>query len=153
MSSGTRGRPYSRRIAAFQRTATRFHILLFRSTNGLIGGRIGGPVLLLNTTGRKSGRRRTTPLVYLRDGENFVVVASNGGSSTPPAWWLNLRADPDATVELAGRGPLRVRAEDAEGEEKRRLWSRLLEMYSGYEGYQAKTDREIPVVILRPGMG
>ncbi len=150
MSSGTRGRPYSRRIAAFQRAATKFHTLVFRNTNGLIGGRIGGPVLLLNTTGRKSGQRRTTPLLYLRDGEDLVIVASNGGSSAPPAWWLNLKANPDTTVELAGRETLNVRAEKADDEEKRRLWARLLEMYSGYEGYQRKTDREIPVVVLRP---
>ena len=140
-------------MAALQRAATSFHTLVFRSTNGLIGGWTGGPVLLLNTTGRKSGQRRTTPLLYLRDGEDLVIVASNGGSSTAPAWWLNLKAKPDATVEISGRGPLQVRAEEADGEEKRRLWPRLVEMYSGYEGYRRKTDREIPVVILRPADG
>ncbi len=153
MSSGTRGHPYSRRIATLQRAATRFHTLVFRSTNGLIGGWTGGPVLLLNTTGRKSGQRRTTPLLYLRDGDDLVIVASNGGSSTPPAWWLNLKANPAATVELAGQKARQFRAEEADGEEKRRLWPLLVEMYSGYESYQTKTDREIPVVILRPVMG
>ena len=153
MSSGTRGRLYSRRAAALQRAATNFHSFVFRKTNGRLGGWTGGPVLLLNTTGRKSGQRRTTPLLYLRDGEDLVIVASNGGTSTPPAWWLNLEADPEATVEIAGRMALRVRAEEADVEEKRRLWPLLVEMYSGYESYQTKTDREIPVVILRPGMG
>ena len=123
---------------------------MFRSTNGLIGGWTGGPVLLLNTTGRKSGQKRTTPLLYLRDGEDLVIVASNGGSSTPPAWWLNLESNPETTVELKGSGPLRVRAQEADDEEKRRLWPRLVKMYSGYEEYQRKTDREIPVVVLRP---
>jgi len=73
------------------------------------------------TTGRKSGRPRTIPLLYLPDGENLVVVASNGGTAGDPAWWLNLADDPEANVEVGGR-KLRVRAEEAEGEERRRLW-------------------------------
>ena len=109
----------------------------------------GAPVLLLNTTGRKSGQRRTTPLLYLRDGEDFVVVASYGGAPRHPAWFLNLKANPETMAELGDR-EVRVRAEEANPEEKARLWPRLVEMYSGYEGYQSKTDREIPVVVLHP---
>jgi deazaflavin-dependent oxidoreductase (nitroreductase family) len=109
----------------------------------------GGPVLLLTTTGRKSGREHTVPLLYLEDGENLALVASNGGAPIHPAWWLNLRANPEARVEI-GHRKLRVRAEKASSEEKERLWPRLVEMYGGYENYRRRTDREIPVVVLSP---
>ena len=146
-----RGRTYGRSIAAVQRAATKLHTSLFRATGGKVGGAIpgSGPVLLLTTNGRKTGRERTVPLLYLRDGETRILVASNGGTATHPTWWLNLRANPVATVEVGG-GRLRVRAREADPEEKERLWPRLVEMYGGYEGYQQKTDREIPVVILHP---
>jgi deazaflavin-dependent oxidoreductase (nitroreductase family) len=104
-------------------------------------------VLLLTTTGRKSGRERTIPLLYLQDGEELVVVASNGGAPRHPAWWLNLEANPRATVEVGDR-KLRVRAEQASPEEKERLWPKLVAMYSSYEDYQKRTEREIPVIIL-----
>ena len=145
-----RGRPYNRPIATAQRFATRLHSSVYRATGGRVGGRLlGSPVLLLTTTGRKSGRSRTIPLLYLRDGENFVVVASNGGTSGDPAWWLNLKDNPEANVEVGGR-KLRVRAEEAEGDERRRLWGRVVRMYGAYQQYQEKTDRRIPVVVLRP---
>lgn len=145
-----RGRPYNRAIAAAQKWATRLHSSLYRATGGRVAGRVlGRPVLLLTTTGRKSGEPRTVPLLYLRDGENLVVVASNGGTAGDPAWWLNLRANPEATVEAGGR-KTRVRAEEAAGEERQRLWARLVEMYGPYESYQERTDRTIPVIILRP---
>ncbi|MEJ7871023.1 MAG: nitroreductase family deazaflavin-dependent oxidoreductase [Rubrobacteraceae bacterium] len=150
MSARPRGRPYSRPIQAAQRAATNLHSFVYRVTNGKAGGRLaGGPVLLLTTTGRKSGRERTVPLLYLPDGENLVIVGSNGGTATHPAWWLNLRSNPEATVEIEGR-KTRVRAEEAGRAEKERLWPSLVEMYGGYEGYRRRTDREIPVVILRP---
>ena len=107
------------------------------------------PVLLLTTTGRKTGEERTTPLLYLADGEDLVVVASNGGAPKHPAWLLNLRANPEATVEVGGR-KLRVRAREAGPEEKERLWPKLVEMYGSYEDYRRRTDREIPVVLLEP---
>lgn len=133
-----------------QRFATGANTLVYRLSGGKLGGRIfGNPILLLNTTGRKTGKSRTTPLLYLPDGENMVIVASNGGAPKHPAWWHNLKARPEAEVEVGDR-KLRVRAEDAEGEEKRRLWERLVAAYPGYANYQRKTDREIPVVILRP---
>lgn len=146
----TRGRAYNPAIATVQKWATKLHTSVFRATAGRVGNRIaGGPVLLLNATGRKSGERRTTPLLYLRDGDRYVLVASNGGAPKHPAWWLNLRANPEATVEVDGRS-VPVTAEEADPEEKARLWPMLVEMYPGYENYQKKTDREIPVVLLRP---
>ena len=101
------------------------------------------------TTGRKTGRRRTAPLLYLRDGDRYVTVASNGGTSEHPAWWLNLKDEPHATAEV-GACEVRVRAEEVLGGEKARLWLELVEMYPSYEDYQDKTDREIPVVVLHP---
>jgi deazaflavin-dependent oxidoreductase (nitroreductase family) len=92
---------------------------------------------------------RTAPLLYLEDGEGLVVVASVGGTPKHPAWYWNLKANPEARVQIKDR-TLRVRAEEARGEEKRRLWARLVEMYPPYEDYQRRTEREIPVVVLRP---
>jgi deazaflavin-dependent oxidoreductase (nitroreductase family) len=128
---------------------SRIHVALFRLTHGRIGSRIGNglPVLLLTTTGRKSGRRRTTPLLYVEDGGRHVVVASVGGAPKHPAWYLNLQADPRTTVEV-GRRRLAVRAETAEPEERARLWQSVTAMYPTYDAYQAKTSREIPIVIL-----
>lgn len=133
-----------------QSMATRAHVAVYRASGGKLAGKLGkNPILLLITTGRKSGQRRTTPLLYLADAEKMVIVASNGGASKHPAWWLNLRANPEAEVEIGGR-TIRVRAEEAGPAEKQRQWPKLVEMYSGYESYQKKTDREIPVVILHP---
>jgi deazaflavin-dependent oxidoreductase (nitroreductase family) len=126
------------------------HSSVYRASDGRVWGKMfGGPVLLLNTTGRKSGQRRTTPLLYARDGEDFVLIASNGGAPKHPAWYLNLMANPDATVEIGDR-EVRVRAEEAHQEEKARLWQKMVEIYSGYDGYQKKTEREIPLVVLHP---
>ena len=125
------------------------HEFWYRLSGGLLGGRIGGlPVLLLTTTGRKTGRKRTMPLVYLRDGENMIVIASNGGSDQHPAWWLNLRANPKAEVQV-GRDTMEVVGAKAQGEERERLWRDVVEMYHGYDEYRHMTQREIPVVILR----
>ena len=126
------------------------HEFWYRMTGGLIGGSFGrAPILLLTTTGRKSGRRRTTPLVYLPDGDNMVIIASNGGAPQHPEWWLNLRAEPKAEVQV-GRDVKAVVAEKADGEERDRLWREVVEMYRGYDEYQRSTKREIPVVVLRP---
>ncbi|HEX2728837.1 MAG TPA: nitroreductase family deazaflavin-dependent oxidoreductase [Rubrobacteraceae bacterium] len=126
------------------------HSSIYRVTSGRFGGRaFGAPVLLLNTTGRKTGQQRTSPLLYLRDGDDYVIVASKGGTPTHPAWYLNLKAMPETTVEVGGREVL-VRAETADPEERARLWPKLIEMYPSYESYQKKTDREIPVVKLHP---
>jgi F420H(2)-dependent quinone reductase len=150
LATKPRGRSYSRAIVAAQRVATKLHMFVYRVTGGRLGGRmVGAPVLLLTTTGRKTGKQRTSPLLYLEDGENLVIVASNGGAPRHPTWWLNLRADPEASVEIGNR-KLRVRAEEASPEEKERLWTRLVAMYGPYESYRRRTDRDIPVVILRP---
>ena len=145
-----RGRPYNAVIAGVQKWAAKLHASVFRATGGRVGGRmVGSPVLLLVSTGRKSGQKRTTVLLYLEDGGRYVIVASNGGTATHPVWWLNLQADPEATVEIGGR-KIHVRATEARGEEKARLWQRLVRMYPSYEDYQKRTDREIPVIILEP---
>jgi deazaflavin-dependent oxidoreductase (nitroreductase family) len=98
-------------------------------------------MLLLDHVGAKSGKRRTTPLTYLREGEQLVIVASKGGYPKNPSWFHNLRANPDTTP---------VRARVATPAERTRLWPRVVELYGGYRDYQKRTDREIPLVILEP---
>jgi F420H(2)-dependent quinone reductase len=129
----------------FMRTA----VWLYRRSGGRIGGRMfGAPVLLLTTTGRKSGRSWTVPLMYQIDGDRWVIIASNGGSARHPAWWLNLRSQPDASVQI-GRQTYPVTAAETAGEDRERLWRRMADMYKGYDGYAQKTTREIPVVVLQ----
>src|SRR5918995_7266501 len=129
------------------------HAGVYRATNGKLFGRMGkSPILLLNTVGRKSGKKRTTPLLYVMDGDDFVVIASKGGAATHPAWYLNLRANPEATVEIGDR-EVQVEAEVADPEEKTRLWQKMVEMYPAYDDYQRKTEREIPLLLLRPVEG
>jgi deazaflavin-dependent oxidoreductase (nitroreductase family) len=126
------------------------HAAIYRASGGKVAGRMfNSPVLLLITTGRKTGKERTTPLLYLEDGENLVVVASVGGAPKHPAWYWNLKANPESRVQIKDQ-TLRMRAEEAEGEEKRRLWRRVVEMYPPYEDYQRRTEREIPVFVLHP---
>jgi deazaflavin-dependent oxidoreductase (nitroreductase family) len=126
------------------------HAGVYRATGGKLFGRMGkSPILLLNTVGRKSGKKRTSPLLYVMDGEDFVIIASKGGAPTHPAWYLNLRNDPEATVEIGDR-EVRVRAEEADSEAKARLWRKMVEMYPTYDDYQKKTEREIPLLILHP---
>lgn len=129
----------------------KLHAALYRASGGRLGGRVrqGAPVLLLLTTGRKTGKQRTTPLLYVEDGDRYVVVASFGGAAAHPAWYLNLRSNPSVTIRVGGR-ELAARAETAGEEERARLWPRLEQMWPSYDAYQAKTSREIPVVILAP---
>jgi F420H(2)-dependent quinone reductase len=137
-------------VRMITRTISGTHEFWYRMTGGLVGGSLGRlPVLLLTTTGRKSGKKRTTPLVYLADGDNLVIIASNGGSDQHPEWWLNLRANPNAEVQV-GPDVKSVVAEKAEGTERERLWREVNELYAGYDEYQRSTKREIPVVVLRP---
>jgi F420H(2)-dependent quinone reductase len=132
------------------RALNKTHSSVYRRSDGRVWGTMfGGPILLLNTTGRKSGQRRTNPLLYVMDGEDFVLIASNGGAPSHPAWYLNLMANPDATVEVGDR-KLRVRAEEVDGGEKARLWQKMVDMYSSYDDYQTKTKREIPLLVLHP---
>jgi F420H(2)-dependent quinone reductase len=129
------------------------HAGVYRATGGKLFGRMGkSPILLLNTVGRKSGRKRTSPLLYVKDGEDFVIIASKGGAPTHPAWYLNLMANPEATVEVGDR-EVHVKAEVADPEEKARLWEKMVEVYPTYDDYQRKTEREIPLLILRPVKG
>jgi deazaflavin-dependent oxidoreductase (nitroreductase family) len=124
------------------------HKRVYRVTGGKIGGRIGKlPVLLLTTIGRKSGQPRTQPLAYTRAGDGYAVIASKGGAPQHPLWYLNLRANPLAEVTV-GRETRTVRARDAEGEERERLWRALADLYPGYDRYAQKTSRRIPVVVL-----
>jgi deazaflavin-dependent oxidoreductase (nitroreductase family) len=129
----------------FLRTA----VWLYRRSGGRIGGKMfGAPLLLLTTTGRKSGRSWTVPLMYQVDRDRWVIIASNGGSAKHPAWWLNLRSQPDASAQI-GRETYPVTAAETTGEERERLWRRMADMYKGYDGYAQKTTREIPVVVLQ----
>jgi len=144
--------PLQERLASpLIRAVSAANTWVYRVSGGRIGGRFrqGAPVLLLTTIGRKSGRPRTAPLLYLEDGENVVVVASKGGMSQHPVWYLNLEANPDVEVEI-GSGRRRLRARRASDEEKAKLWPRLVAMYRDYDDYQARTDRNIPVVVLEP---
>jgi F420H(2)-dependent quinone reductase len=126
------------------------NVPLYRLTRGRVGGRVGrAPVLLLTTTGRKSGASRTAPVLYMRDGERLVVIGSNAGNVRPPAWALNLRANPEASVEV-GADKHSVRARVAEGEERAELWRRMNEQYGGFEDYKARTTRDIAVFVLEP---
>jgi deazaflavin-dependent oxidoreductase (nitroreductase family) len=124
---------------------------IFRASGGRLGNKFlyGAPVLLLTTTGRKSGAPRVAPLIYGEDGENLVVVASKGGSAHHPGWYRNLRAHPDVQVEI-GSETRALRARDATPEERARLWPRMSAIYPPYDHYQARTVRTIPVVILSP---
>jgi deazaflavin-dependent oxidoreductase (nitroreductase family) len=127
------------------------HVAIYRATRGAVGHHIPGmpPTLLLDHVGAKSGRRRTSPIGYTRDGENLVLVASKGGFPKNPAWFHNLVANPDTTVQL-GSERRAVHARVADAAERTRLWPKVLETYSGYEAYQQRAEREIPLVILEP---
>ena len=124
------------------------NVIVYRWSNGRFGGRMQDlPVLILHTVGRKSGKARQSPLLYIQDGEDYVVVGSRGGSDAPPAWWLNLQATPEAVVEIKGsKRP--VSARRATSEEKAGYWPRITAGYPFYDDYQARTDREIPVIVL-----
>jgi deazaflavin-dependent oxidoreductase (nitroreductase family) len=120
----------------------------FRSNEGRVGGPFeGAPVLLLTTTGARSGERRTTPVMYLPDGERMVIFASKGGAPTNPAWYHNLLASPHATVEV-GPETLDVNAVVTSGEERARLFGRQSERFPQFADYAQKTTREIPVLAL-----
>ncbi len=125
------------------------HTTAYRATRGLVGHRVPftPPMLLLDHVGAKSGKLRTTPLAYMRDGDNYVIVASKGGNPKNPAWYHNLRANPDATVQV-GSERRQVRARVANKTERKRLWPKVVDAYGGYENYQRNTKREIPLIIL-----
>lgn len=127
---------------------TSVHRFLYRASGGRIGARsLGYRFLLLGCVGRKSGRELVVPLLYVPDGERFVVVASNAGDPRPPHWWLNLQAKPDAWIQV-GRSRLAVRASEASREEAERLWPGVLEAYAQYASYRERAGRPIPLVLL-----
>lgn len=136
--------PLLRRLAAG-------HVALYRRSGGRIGHKppFAPPMLLLDHVGARSGVRRTTPLVYTRDGDDYVLVASKGGHPRHPAWYHNLRANPDTTVQVGPR-TIPVRAHVASDEERARLWPRCLATYRGFASYQARAGRTIPLVVLSP---
>ena len=136
---------------ALAKTLNLVHRTLFEVTDGRIGGRAGGmPAVKLETTGRKTGERRTTMLTSpLQPGGDIVLVASYGGDAKHPAWYLNLQADPNVTITMDGKTFDAV-ARTASGDEKAELWPRIVAEYKGYAGYQERTDRDIPVVICTP---
>jgi deazaflavin-dependent oxidoreductase (nitroreductase family) len=139
------------------RLYSRAHVWVYRKTHGRLGNkwRIGAafprgvPVLLLTTIGRKSGAPKTTPLLYLEDGERIIVVGSQGGMPKHPQWYLNLVEHPDVTVQIGSR-VRKMRGRTADKEEHASLWPRLVALYGDFATYQGWTDRAIPVVILEP---
>jgi F420H(2)-dependent quinone reductase len=135
---------------ATARRLSRLHIGLYRLTGGLLGRRlVRNDMLLLTTTGSRSGRRHTVPLLYLHDGDTLVVIASWGGRPHHPQWYTNLVANPLATVQVRSRR-WAVRARTATPEERAVWWPRVLATYKGYQVYESNTDRVIPVVFLEP---
>jgi F420H(2)-dependent quinone reductase len=129
----------------------KLHVGMYRATRGLIGHRFPGapPMLLLDHVGAKTGTKRTTPLAYVPDDRNVIVVASKGGHPRHPAWYHNLVANPDTTIQV-GSETRQVHARVATAEERERLWPKAVSFYKPYSSYQRKTKREIPLVILEP---
>ena len=125
------------------------HVNRYVATNGEEGHNWvrGAPVLILTTTGRRSGETRSTPLIYGRSGADYLVVGSKGGAPTPPAWYLNLQANPDVAVQVKA-DRFAARARTASKQEKPELWKIMTSIWPDYDEYQTKTEREIPVIIL-----
>lgn len=139
------------------RIMSKVNTAVYRATGGLIGSkwRVGSafprgvPVCLFTSTGRKSKQPRTTPLLYLPDGDRVIVVASQGGMPRHPAWYLNITSDPEVTVQVK-RQVRRMRARVADERERAELWPRLVRLYADFDAYQSWTERQIPVVICEP---
>jgi deazaflavin-dependent oxidoreductase (nitroreductase family) len=133
-----------------KRWGTRLHAAIYRRTRGRVLGQVGGqPVLLLETVGRRTGQRRTTPVQYLAADETFVVVASNAGASHPPAWYLNLQAHPDAHVQVGAR-TIDIRAHEITGQERARVWKEMTTANRYLERAARKAGRDLPLVALVP---
>jgi F420H(2)-dependent quinone reductase len=144
-------RTVERRMWPLVRQLMKGHTLAYRATGGLIGHTFPGfaQMLLLDHVGAKSGAKRTSPLLYLSDGDDLVLVASKGGYPRHPGWYHNLCAHPDTTVQV-GSERRAVHARVATAEERKRLWPRAVKTYGAYAEYQKRCDREIPLVILEP---
>jgi len=125
------------------------HVKEYRRTDGELGHEWQGTTtLLLTTTGRKSGQQRTTPLIYQEHDGDYLIVASNGGDDQPPAWFLNLQENPQAHVQVMA-DKFDADARVATDEEKPEMWAKMTATWPHYDEYQAKTDRQIPVVVLQ----
>ena len=131
----------------------RLHEAIYKRTDGRIGHRmIGVPTLLLRSTGRRSGARRTNALVYAKDGEDYVVVASNGGADQPPGWLFNVRAEPEVEIQVAREAmPAHARVLERGEEDYGRLWTLVNENnHDRYDAYQTQTQRPIPLIVVTP---
>ncbi len=130
------------------RTFSTLHALAYRATRGKAQNS-KYPTMLLTVTGRKTGKPRTVPVIYIKDGDRFVIAAAYSGSDTDPTWWLNLKANPSAELQVMG-ATVPVRAAQATSAERPELWRRLVQMYPYFTDYQRRTTREIPVIVLTP---
>jgi deazaflavin-dependent oxidoreductase (nitroreductase family) len=134
--------------AGMVRALGKLNVPIYRATRGRLMNSVGrAPVLLLTSTGRRSGKQRTAPVVYLDDGERVIVIGSNAGNLNEPGWSHNLKANPDAEVEIRGKRR-RVRARVSEGDERAELWRRMNEQYAGFDDYEQRTSRNIAVFVL-----
>jgi deazaflavin-dependent oxidoreductase (nitroreductase family) len=128
----------------------KMNVPVYRMTRGRVLGKVGrAPVLLLTSTGRRTGQSRTAPVLFLRDGGRIVVIGSNAGNTHAPAWSHNLKAHPEAEIEIRGERSL-VRARVAEGEERSELWQKMNAQYDGFDDYEQRTSRDISVFVLEP---
>ncbi len=136
--------------ASVLRGIGKLNVPVYRASRGRLFNTYGrAPILLLTTTGRRSGQQRTAPVVYLADGERFVVIGSNAGNEHAPAWSLNLKANPVCAVQVRAKHR-QVNARIAEGEERARLWRAMNDQYAGFDDYDERTDRDIAVFVLEP---
>ncbi len=127
-----------------------FHVFIYRLTGGKVMGSFGAnPILLLDMVGRKTGKKRTTPLMYIRDGNNYVITASAGGADINPAWYYNLKGNPETTIQVLGN-KINVIAQEASPDKRKRLWTQLTSLAPQFKQYEKKTKRTIPMFILRP---
>jgi F420H(2)-dependent quinone reductase len=138
-------------ISTMERIGLTAHQWLYEKTDGRIGASVGGrPMLLLRHVGQRTRQPRTSALLYVRDADNYAVIASKGGDPKHPGWFHNLTASPDVEIQI-GRERILVRARVAEGDERARIWAQANEVNKGgYDVYQTRTDRKIPVVVLEP---
>jgi F420H(2)-dependent quinone reductase len=128
----------------------KLNVPLYRLSRGRLFGKVGrAPVLLLTSTGRKTGQPRTAPVLYIEDGPNMIVIGSNAGNTNAPAWSYNLKANPQAEVEIGGHKRL-VQARVAAGDERAALWEKMNAQYEGFAHYERRTDRDIDVFVLEP---
>ena len=137
-------------MKGIMRLFLKFHVFVYRLSGGKVMGQFGeNPVLLLNSVGRKSGQRRTSPLLYATDGNSYLVAASNAGAANHPGWYFNLKHAPETTVEVKGE-TIPVMANLVGADERPRLWAKLVAMSDQYQGYADGTSREIPLFLLTP---